>query len=420
MNLKQILNSRLLSNTFNLFVLYGISSIVPILLVPYLLNTIGVEKYGLVNLALIFSFYFQIVNEFGFDLSNVRHIVKNRENISELGKIVSSILQCKFILIVCSSIVYSLVIFFVDTLRSESTLYTLAFIRLIGIVITPYWFFRSMEDVKYITRISVPVKLLCILPIFFIVNSTDDYELVMLCYALETFVSGILALFIMKKRYGIRFQLVKTENIIYYFKDSIPFFSSTFLMRVYKNMNALILGFFVGDFAVGLYTAAEKLHNAYSSFVSPLLSQIFYPYFTRINNINRTTKITILLCVLNTIILACGYFLSPYLIHLFIKTEAASIISNFNLFLFLLVISVPADMLGFPFLGILGKINSVNNTTIYSAFAYMLAIAVLILTKQISIENVILALIFANIICLSSRIYLISKTLNNDNKQIQQ
>ncbi len=277
-----------------------------------------------------------------------------------------------------------------------------------------------MEDVKYITRISVPVKLLCILPIFFIVNSTDDYELVMLCYALETFVSGILALFIMKKRYGIRFQLVKTENIIYYFKDSIPFFSSTFLMRVYKNMNALILGFFVGDFAVGLYTAAEKLHNAYSSFVSPLLSQIFYPYFTRINNINRTTKITILLCVLNTIILACGYFLSPYLIHLFIKTEAASIISNFNLFLFLLVISVPADMLGFPFLGILGKINSVNNTTIYSAFAYMLAIAVLILTKQISIENVILALIFANIICLSSRIYLISKTLNNDNKQIQQ
>mgnify|MGYP001113958841 FL=1 len=242
----------------------------------------------------------------------------------------------------------------------------------------------------------------------------------MLCYALETFVSGILALFIMKKRYGIRFQLVKTENIIYYFKDSIPFFSSTFLMRVYKNMNALILGFFVGDFAVGLYTAAEKLHNAYSSFVSPLLSQIFYPYFTRINNINRTTKITILLCVLNTIILACGYFLSPYLIHLFIKTEAASIISNFNLFLFLLVISVPADMLGFPFLGILGKINSVNNTTIYSAFAYMLAIAVLILTKQISIENVILALIFANIICLSSRIYLISKTLNNDNKQIQQ
>lgn len=34
---------------------------------------------------------------------------------------------------------------------------------------------------------------------FLIVKSTDDYALVMLCYALETFVSGIVALFIAQK-----------------------------------------------------------------------------------------------------------------------------------------------------------------------------------------------------------------------------
>ena len=44
------------------------------------LLVIGVEKYGLVNFAIIFSFYFQIFNEFGFDLSNVRHVVNNRDN----------------------------------------------------------------------------------------------------------------------------------------------------------------------------------------------------------------------------------------------------------------------------------------------------------------------------------------------------
>lgn len=81
---------------------------------------------------------------------------------------------------------------------------------------------RSMEDIKYITRISVPIKLLCILPIFLIVKSTDDYALVMLCYALETFVSGIVALFIAQKRYGIKLQMVGTE-LKFYLKDSIPF-----------------------------------------------------------------------------------------------------------------------------------------------------------------------------------------------------
>ncbi|MDE6347832.1 MAG: oligosaccharide flippase family protein, partial [Bacteroides sp.] len=300
MTLRQIFKSRLLSNIWNQFLLYGFSSIMPILLIPYLLNIIGVEKYGLVNFAVIFSFYFQVFNEFGFDLSNVRHVVSNRDNRNELGRIVSSILQCKFFLLLCSLFIYSLVVGLTPSLRNESALYILAFIRLIGVVIAPYWLFRSMEDVKYITRVSVPVKFVCILPIFFIVKSVNDYALVMLCYALETFVSGIVSLLIVKKRYGIKFQIVSAKEMAFYLKDSLPFFSSTFLMRVYKNANTLILGFFLGDFAVGLYTAAEKLHNAYSSFVSPLLSHIFYPYFSRIRDMNRTTKMVLLLCAANT------------------------------------------------------------------------------------------------------------------------
>ena len=89
MTLSQVFKSRLLSNIWNQFLLYGFSSIIPILLIPYLLNVIGVEKYGLVNFAIIFSFYFQIFNEFGFDLSNVRHVVNNRDNQEKLGRIVS-------------------------------------------------------------------------------------------------------------------------------------------------------------------------------------------------------------------------------------------------------------------------------------------------------------------------------------------
>lgn len=417
MELTQILKSKLLSNIWNQFLLYGFSSIIPILLIPYLLNVIGVEKYGLINFAIIFSFYFQIFNEFGFDLSNVRYVVNNRDNREELGKIVSSILQCKFFLVLCSLSVYILVVGLIPSLRNESMLYTLAFIRLIGIVIAPYWLFRSMEDIKYITRVSIPVKLVCILPIFFIVKSANDYTLVMLCYTLETFVSGIIALFIAKKRYNIKIQLVSAKDIKFYFKDSIPFFTSTFLMRVYKNMNTLILGFFLGDFAVGLYTAAEKLHNAYSSFVSPLLSHIFYPYFARIKNMHRTTKMVLLLCVANTAILACTYFLSSYLIPIFIKTETASIITYFNLFLLLLVISVPADMFGFPFLGVLGKINEVNITTVYSAITYIVVILLLILAHGISIESVIWALIIANVGCLVSRLCIIKKVeINNVDK----
>lgn len=404
-SLRQIFKSKLWSNIWNQFVLYGFSSIVPFLLIPFLLNRLGVEKYGLVNFALAFTFYFQVINEFGFDLSNVRHVVEHRNDSKELGKILSAILECKGISMLCTLCIYIVAILFIPFLREELMLYILALVRLLGIIIAPYWLFRSMEDIKYITRINIPIKLLCILPVFLVVKRPDDYMLVMLCFALETFVSGITSLYVAKKRYKLRLRPVSSSDIKYYFKDSLPFFSSTFLMRIYKNSNAVLLGFFCGDYAVGIYTAAEKLHNAYISFVSPLLSHIFYPYFTRIKNIKLTIQIIIALCITNLLFLILIYILSPFLIPLFIKTEVASIIMYFNIFLLLLAISVPADMIGFPYLGVLGKIKEVNQTTIYSTITYIIGIVLLAMFDLIDISNVIWTLVAANSVCLIARIY---------------
>ena len=47
--------SKLFSNIFNQFLLYGFSHLLPFLLMPYLLATVGVAKYGLINFAIAFS-----------------------------------------------------------------------------------------------------------------------------------------------------------------------------------------------------------------------------------------------------------------------------------------------------------------------------------------------------------------------------
>lgn len=101
MIISRVVKSKLFSNIFNQFLLYGFSQILPFLLMPYLLATIGVAKYGLVNFALAFSFYFQVVNEWGFDLSNVRHVVKNRDDSKELSKIFGVLLDVKACCLLC-------------------------------------------------------------------------------------------------------------------------------------------------------------------------------------------------------------------------------------------------------------------------------------------------------------------------------
>ncbi len=179
MDLSKIIHSKIFENLCNQFILYGFSRLFPLFLIPFLLNTIGIEKYGLIEIALAFSFYFQVINEFGFDLSNVRHVIKNRDNPEALSNVFSAILQCKTLLFTITSVVYFSIVYFYQDFREYWLLYLLCSIRLYGILSLPNWMFRSMEDLKYVTRIILSVKTISILPIFWVVESPDDYNWVM-------------------------------------------------------------------------------------------------------------------------------------------------------------------------------------------------------------------------------------------------
>lgn len=406
--LKRIIKSKLFSNIFNQFLLYGFSHIIPFLLMPYLLATIGVGKYGLINFAIAFSFYFQVINEWGFDLSNVRHVVNNRDNPHELSRIFMSILSCKGCLLLCSLVVYTTIVLCVSDFRKYDWLYVWAFIRLVGVIITPYWLFRSMEDMKFVTRISLAIKCICILPIFLLVKKQDDFILVMFFFALESMASGVVSMYVAKKRYQLKWYCVRPSDIKFYFKDSYPFFTSVFLTRIYQTSNTFILGLCCGENVTGIYSAAEKLYNAYVSLVSPLINHIFFPYFTRIKDFVRINKMVTLLLAGNIGILLVLYLVAPYLLPLFIKTETDSILCYFNLFLLLLVFSIANDVFGFPYLGVLGKVKEVKLSTVYAASLYIISSLLMIITGTVKIEILIILLIATNVVCLGFRLYYIS------------
>lgn len=412
MIVSRVVKSKLFGNIFNYFLLHGFSHILPFLLMPYLLATIGVAKYGLVNFALAFSFYFQVVNEWGFDLSSVRHVVKNRDNSKELSKIFWSIIGCKGLLLIMSLLIYTLIIFLIPKFHGNEWLYFWAFIRLFGIIITPFWLFRSMEDMKYVTRISLLCKCLCILPIFFVVKLPSDYNWVMCFFSLEALSSGIVSMLIAIKRYRLQFYRVRPLDIRFYFKDSLPFFTSVFLTSIYQTSNTFVLGLVCGDSVTGIYSAAEKLHNAYASLVVPMINQIFYPYFSRVKNFVRINKMVLTIIICNLIILILVYIVSPYLIPLFIKVEVNNIINYFNIFLLVLVFSVSNEILGFSYLGILGHIKEVKDSTWYASLFYLSLLLLFLFFGMVNVLNLILLLLGTNIVSLLFRLSFIKKSLS--------
>ncbi|HNS26312.1 MAG TPA: oligosaccharide flippase family protein [Methanobacteriaceae archaeon] len=86
---------RILENILSLFSLQGLNYILPLVTFPYLTRVLGPEKYGLVAFALAFIGYFQILTDYGFNMSATREISIHREDEERVSRIYSSVLATK-------------------------------------------------------------------------------------------------------------------------------------------------------------------------------------------------------------------------------------------------------------------------------------------------------------------------------------
>lgn len=405
----KLVKSKLFNNIFYLLLLQGVGYIFPILLIPFLVSTIGIEKYGLVNFAIALVWYFQIITEFGFDLSNVKHVVGNKNNPQKISEILSVIVTTRFVFSLILFVFYLCIIFLFDKHREYTELYIIAYVRVFASAFLPYWLFRSLEKVKEVTKISLLVRTVSILPIFLVVSDENDYLWVMFFMVLNEVLAAIVAMRKVLKTYKLKFYPFRLY--VCYLKDSVPFFTSNILIRLYTNSNMVVLGFFSTPYWTGIYSVAEKLYNAYNYIVAPLIQYVFYPYFVRVKDFVRVNRIILVAISLNVVLLFVVYLLAPVVFDVWIKKDTDIIKGCFTLFLLLLCVDVPAKFLGYPYCGMTDNIAKLNKSTFIATLLHFTGLAFLLVFKLLSAQNIILLLIFTQTFNLGYRILFLRKYL---------
>lgn len=313
--LKTFLNTdekkRLFSNFFSLSVLQAANYILPLITLPYLVRVLGPEKFGLIAFSQAFVQYFNILTDYGFNLSATREISIHRDNKEKLNEILSSVMIIKVALLIVSFIIMTIIVFSFEKFRQDFVIYYLTFGAVLGQVMFPTWFFQGIERMKYITFLNITARLIFTIAIFIFIHQERDFFYVPLLNTLGTLVAGVMALWIIFKDFKINFKMPAVVEIKHQLREGWYIFISTVAISLYTISNTFILGLFTNNTIVGYYSGAEKIVKAIQGLLGPV-SQTIYPYISKVASESKDQA----LIVVKKVITLVGQF--SFIISLFL------------------------------------------------------------------------------------------------------
>lgn len=273
----------LASNFAWLTVLQVAGYVFPLITLPYLARVIGVDGFGKIAFAGAVIVWMQTIADWGFNFTATRDVAKNCNNLDEISRIFSNVLYARCLLLILSYFVLIILIIIIPKFREAYDVILVTSLMLIGHILYPEWFFQAMERMKYITILGVVAKLVFTIAVFLFIHEPEDYILQPLFTSLGFVISGIISLYFILGRWGIRLKRLSFSAIISTIKGSTDIFINNLMPNLYNSFSVVLLGLYGNSTMNGLYDAGKKLPTTAYQFIA-VISRTFFPYLSRNNN----------------------------------------------------------------------------------------------------------------------------------------
>ena len=109
----------LIQNFTSLSILQIANYLFPLIVLPYVVRVLGPAKYGLINFAVAFIAYFNLISDYGFSLSGIKEISIIRDDEEKLSKTFSTIITIKLILSIVSFFIFIVIVYFIPFFKNN-------------------------------------------------------------------------------------------------------------------------------------------------------------------------------------------------------------------------------------------------------------------------------------------------------------
>ncbi|MCM8796718.1 MAG: oligosaccharide flippase family protein [Candidatus Omnitrophica bacterium] len=354
-----------LENFFSLSALQGITYLIPIAILPYLIRVIGPERLGLIVFAQAFTQYLLILTDYGFSVSATREISLCRQDKNKLSYIFSSVIITRIILTIAGFLTLLATICFIPRFRQDYLVYLLSFGAVIGNALFPVWFFQGTEKMKYVSNINIFSGILAVFCVVIFIKKPADYLLVPLINSLAMVGSGVAGILIVFRRFDIKFVRQSCADIKAQLKSGWNVFISIVAINAYTASRIFAVGLLTNNLITGYYAIAERIVYTIQTFPILSFSQAIYPRINKIYDRNRKRAAWIMQKLQRSTLIVCAIalpvfsLLAPLLSGWMCGVRTPIVISTLQLLL-ISVLFINANIFKVQYLLVCGK------TDIYS------------------------------------------------------
>ncbi len=345
--------NKLLYNFFSLGIVQAITSLLQLIVIPYVIARIGVDGFGVVAVAQVVMFYLSAFTEYGFNQTATRDISIYRDDGLMISRIFFRVIFSKLILCVLSFIILLVLILVVPVFRLHTLLYIVGFIFVAGQGILINWFLQGVEKMQLMAVISLIARLLFVMLVFLFIRSANDGVLYLFFLGAGNFVMGLVSIFIVVRKFNIQFIVPTRSEILDEFREGWQITATNLSINICQYSNIFILRMVTNDLVTGYYSIAERIFLTLRQ-MTAVFSQAVYPQVCRLIKTGRDSIISYFRKVYIPFFVAFTggcillFILSPRVLYFFIGSENINSLLLLRVFAVVLVVAclnIPATLI---------------------------------------------------------------------------
>ncbi|WP_347271554.1 oligosaccharide flippase family protein [Rhizorhabdus histidinilytica] len=270
------IRTRVLRNFSSLIIVRGLNLIAPVIALPYILHTVGLENYGHIAFAMVIATFAGAIIQYGFSLTGVKAIASARGDQNLLAHIFWRNFLASMMIGLAVIIVHLALILSVPSFREMWPLHLGAILLAAANALIPHWLFLGLERSYYAAVGTFIVRFSYLLLLVLFVRTPQDYALVNFLGAGMAWLNIALALAVVIGVFRLLPARVSFEQIVETIRDGFPSFLLDWTPNLYNSASIMLLGFYTAPAALGAFNAANAVVTLVIS-LGQLLANSFTP-----------------------------------------------------------------------------------------------------------------------------------------------